>query len=263
MYVLALKVLAPNDVVLLRGNHEDPDINGDLKGYGSDSYLHQCRVLWGEGRGDRLFHASNACFATMPLAAVIEDKIFCCHGGIPRRPQGEHDDRVEVLRNPAFPSLPKLILPEGFTDQRALDGQDGPVPVTRHANFHTRCQVYAYDIAWADPSTEEDLIDAAGFGQSTRGCGVPCYGQNAVHSFLEANGFDLIVRGHEAKADGLQVSKQASVVTCFTSSDYCNSGKPGGVVLVRHTRGGDGLMCRLLLRSRPTWQGTAYGIGDG
>eukprot|EP00662_Eupelagonemidae_sp_cell21_P037377 gene37377-38721_t len=229
LYVLALKVLAPNEVVLLRGNHEDPDINGDQGGYGTGSFLWQCVDLWGHDKGQRLFDGANACFGTMPLAACIEGKIFACHGGLPRHDGGGDDDRVAVLRDPAFPSFPRLILPEGYADPDALAQVPGPLPVPAHAPFHVKCQVYAHDLAWADPSTDADLIDDSGFGQSDRGAGVPCYGQRAVHGFLERNGYDLIIRGHEARGDGLQVSKQASVLTVFTSSDYCNSGRPGGV----------------------------------
>lgn len=42
-YVFSLKVLAPDRVVLLRGNHEFGNINGDVELYGATSFLSQVR----------------------------------------------------------------------------------------------------------------------------------------------------------------------------------------------------------------------------
>ena len=39
------------------------------------------------------------------------------------------------------------------------------------------------------------------------------YGQSAIHSFLDSTNLEFIIRGHEEKADGLNVSKQARVLT--------------------------------------------------
>eukprot|EP01065_Artemidia_motanka_P048077 TRINITY_DN7675_c1_g1_i1.p1 TRINITY_DN7675_c1_g1~~TRINITY_DN7675_c1_g1_i1.p1 ORF type:complete len:1003 (+),score=284.62 TRINITY_DN7675_c1_g1_i1:70-3009(+) len=257
-YILALKLLAPHDVVLLRGNHEDPGVNNDVHRYGEGSFLHQCQALWGAGQGKELFDMVNDAFASMPLAAVIDEKIFCSHGGIPRY-SGGHDDRIEVLRSPAFPCLRVVDPPRPYLNELELARRDGPVPVASYETTSNRMLVYAYDLLWADPSEEYETLDEYGFGKSSRDPAgtVVSYGQRAILEFLEHHGFELIIRGHEARDLGLQVSKQASVLTVFTSSDYCGSQTEGGVVLVRRAHNGD-LICRMLRREKPEGRESAF-----
>jgi len=254
-YLIALKLLAPSDVYLIRGNHEDPGINC-VHHMGRDSFEWQCKDLWGESRGSALWNKFNDFFSTMPLAAVLDDKIFCCHGGIPRY-SGGVDDRLDILRRsrsclkqvcPPYDEYPSY-----YTSHERY--HTGPVPLRKDESPENIAMLYAHDLMWADPTDNLTIVDEWGFGQSGRGT---AYGQQAVCQFLENNGLDLIIRGHEAREQGLQVSKQACVLTVFTSSDYCGYGTPGGVVLVRRSHNGEDLICRLILRERPDWQPSAY-----
>mmetsp|Transcript_1228 Transcript_1228/g.4131 ORF Transcript_1228/g.4131 Transcript_1228/m.4131 type:complete len:769 (+) Transcript_1228:313-2619(+) len=85
-YLFALKVLEPTKVWLLRGNHETRDVNGWKDHYEERSFLWQCEYRFGGPKGRRVWDAVNMAFDRLPLAAVIDDDIFCVHGGIPRRP---------------------------------------------------------------------------------------------------------------------------------------------------------------------------------
>ena len=62
----------------MRGNHEDRQINN---GFG---FLEECQRRINEDPEEEgsLFNKVNDVFDWMPLAAVIEDKIICLHGGI-------------------------------------------------------------------------------------------------------------------------------------------------------------------------------------
>lgn len=58
------------------GNHEDREVNA-MYGFKSE-----CVTRFGILDGSDIWERCNAVFDWMPLSAIIEDKIFCVHGGI-------------------------------------------------------------------------------------------------------------------------------------------------------------------------------------
>ena len=69
----AKKLKNPNQFYLLRGNHESRSTN---QMYGLSS---QCTELYGN---IAVWHLLNDIFDCLPLAAILGNKIFCCHGGL-------------------------------------------------------------------------------------------------------------------------------------------------------------------------------------
>jgi len=69
-----LKLLYPNYIYLLRGNHEDLDSN-DIYGLSTE-----CAIYYSA----QTYHSvTTTLWPTLPLCAVIDNKLFCVHGGIP------------------------------------------------------------------------------------------------------------------------------------------------------------------------------------
>ena len=66
-----LKIKEPDKIILLRGNHELRETNR-FEGLFRDL-----------DHDEDLYARINQVFDNMPVAAVISDKIFCVHGGIP------------------------------------------------------------------------------------------------------------------------------------------------------------------------------------
>lgn len=213
-YLFAIKVLAPEKVLLLRGNHEDTLVSGDLGSYGATSFRAQCRKLFGAIVGEDLWRKASRAFAYLPLTANIDKKIFCTHGGLPRF-RGGVDNRLETLSRPDFPAL------ESFFQVPERENQE-----------QLQLRQAATDTCWSDPAEDEGSLDAYGFGPNPRGNGVILFGARAVEQFLDRYGFEYIFRAHQEKSDGLKLSKSARVFTIFSTSAYVGHENGAGVVLV-------------------------------
>jgi len=207
-YLLAMKLMLPHKVFLLRGNHETRDVNGWEEHYGARSYIAQCRERFGEEIGYKIWESTNQTFDRLPLAAVVDQDIFCVHGGIPRPIS---DSSVEGGRIKDILNVSKVA---------------GINPPYEHEDDNY--QQVASDCIWSDPASEEQeqySVDRrTGYGDSLRGGGAICFGHKAVTNFLQQQGFSYIMRAHEAHAEGVAVSKGARVFTVFSTSKDHNQG---------------------------------------
>jgi protein phosphatase len=216
-FLFALKALAPHKVTLLRGNHEDTLVNGDRNLYRDTSYKAQCHAVFGELLGERVWTRTNDVFSHLPLTANIDNRIFCTHGGLPRYAGGP-DHRMENLRKKIPPMRSFFEIPANETPESRAVRQS------------------ATDVCWSDPAEDERRMDRFGFGQNPRGNGVIMFGGTAVDQFLNEYGFEYIFRAHQEKSDGLKISKNARVITIFSTSAYVGHQNGAGVVYVGDNR---------------------------
>jgi serine/threonine-protein phosphatase 2A catalytic subunit len=84
--VMALKVCYPNRIHLLRGNHESKQTT---QVYG---FYDQCMRYYGS---PNVWKYMTDLFDYLPLTIVVEEKIFCVHGGL--SPQLDTLDDIRVL----------------------------------------------------------------------------------------------------------------------------------------------------------------------
>jgi len=70
--MLAFKIKYPNNMFLLRGNHECASIN---RIYG---FYDECKRRY----NIKLWKTFTDCFNCLPVAAIVESTIFCMHGGL-------------------------------------------------------------------------------------------------------------------------------------------------------------------------------------
>ena len=71
--LLALRIEYPNNIFLIRGNHEFSSVNT----YGGFK-----EEILDAGYSEALFDKFNEVFSWLPISAVINDRIFCVHGGL-------------------------------------------------------------------------------------------------------------------------------------------------------------------------------------
>ena len=186
--LLALKVEHPEHVHLIRGNHEAADINALF------GFRLECLERLGEAAGVKAWQRLNELFNWLPLAAVIEGRVLCMHGGIGRSINSI--DQIEAL-------------------QRPLGMEDGGIVLM--------------DLLWSDPTTN-DAVE--GVQPSPRGPGLVTFGPDRVLDFCRNNGLQMIVRAHECVMDGFERFAQGHLITLFSATNYCGTANNAGAILV-------------------------------
>jgi len=86
--LMALKIKYPDQIWLLRGNHECAAIN---RIYG---FYDECKRRYSV----KLWRSFQELFNALPLAAVVESKIFCIHGGL--SPDLTSPDELKRVQRP-------------------------------------------------------------------------------------------------------------------------------------------------------------------
>jgi len=86
--LLAYKVKFPENFFLLRGNHECASIN---RIYG---FYDECKRRY----SIKLWKTFTECFNTLPVSAVVDEKILCMHGGL--SPELKSFDQIRRIMRP-------------------------------------------------------------------------------------------------------------------------------------------------------------------
>ncbi|GAB6030244.1 hypothetical protein CHUAL_005921 [Chamberlinius hualienensis] len=204
-HLLSHKVLTPNNVLLLRGNHEVRNIQKD------HTFYRECLFKLGNQLGEQVWETINQCFDTMPLAAVVDQQVFCVHGGIFSPQYGN-----------------------GFIDviQRI------PVPLS---DPHT-CPV-AWELIWNDPTDEShpltDTTDEGsnqGFYSNLKRKTAKCFSSSALESFLSRNKLSHVIRAHQVKQAGFQLQQHGKLVTVYSSSTFLGRSNEIACVLADNSK---------------------------
>ena len=168
--------------------HQAADINALF------GFRLECIERLGDPHGVWAWTRLNALFNYLPLAALIEDRILCMHGGI-----GRSISRIEQIAEL----------------QRPLKMEDGGLVLM--------------DLLWSDPTTN-DAVE--GVQPSPRGPGLVTFGPDRVIEFCKENELQMIVRAHECVMDGFERFAQGHLITLFSATNYCgtanNAGKERG-----------------------------------
>jgi serine/threonine-protein phosphatase PP1 catalytic subunit len=110
-------------------------------------------------------------FNHLPVAALIEDKILCMHGGI--SPDLDELTKINKIQRPS------------------------EIP-----NSGLLC-----DLLWSDPATGPAAnifgVKTKGWGANDRGTSF-VFSEETVEAFLKKHDLDLIVRGHQVMEDGYE-----------------------------------------------------------
>eukprot|EP01031_Cornospumella_fuschlensis_P025496 gene25496-30781_t len=111
LYLFCLKLQYPNSVYLLRGNHESATIN---RIYG---FYDECRRRFTTG-GVKMWKTFTEAFNYMPVAARVNLRILCMHGGI--SPELEHLQQIAEIPRPSDIPDCGLLCDLTWSDPRSM-----------------------------------------------------------------------------------------------------------------------------------------------
>jgi protein phosphatase len=196
--LMALKIKYPNQIHLIRGNHEDRWINSAF------GFQTECITRLNEDPDNPvIFNTFNDLFDRLPLAAVINDTVLCLHGGIGSSITSLGD--IEKIKRPL-----EVIHEVTNIDQQLV-----------------------VDILWSDPTDSDaetgiqpnTTRDPTGVGNIVK------FGPDRVSEFLKNNNLGLIIRAHECVMDGFERFSNGQLITVFSATDYFGKHKNAGAIL--------------------------------
>ncbi|KAF4697744.1 Serine/threonine-protein phosphatase PP1-gamma catalytic subunit [Perkinsus olseni] len=181
--LLAYKIKYPENFFLLRGNHECASIN---RIYG---FYDECKRRY----NIKLWKTFTDCFNCLPVAAIVDEKIFCMHGGL--SPELNSMDQIK-----------RILRPTDVPDTGNTAG-------------------LLCDLLWSDP--EQDI---SGWGENDRGVSFT-FGADIVQACLRKHDLDLICRAHQVVEDGYEFFAKRQLVTLFSAPNYCGEFDNAGAMM--------------------------------
>jgi serine/threonine-protein phosphatase 2B catalytic subunit len=195
--LFAIKIKHPRRVRMLRGNHECRQMTSFF------NFREECEYKY----NTEVYNAIMDAFDMLPLAATINGKFFCVHGGI----------SPELASVKAINSINRFQEPprEGLM-----------------------C-----DLLWSDPLGDEKQETLSKSKKSqpfieneVRGCSF-FFSFEGATKFLSKNSLLSVIRAHEAQLEGYKMHKTnattgfPSVITIFSAPNYCDVYNNKGAIL--------------------------------
>ena len=195
--ILAYKIRFPENFFCLRGNHECAGIN---RIYG---FYDECKRRYSV----KLWKQFSDVFNCLPAAAVVDDKIFCVHGGL-----SPELSSLEQIANIARPTdIPETGILCDLIWVR-LYYHFGIIHFTGRAFTELEKSSSFFK---SDPDQSIN-----GWAENDRGVSFT-FGGDVVRQFLRKHDLDLIVRAHQVVEDGYEFFAGRELVTIFSAPNYC------------------------------------------
>ncbi|KAH3900736.1 putative serine/threonine-protein kinase PPG1 SCDLUD_003741 [Saccharomycodes ludwigii] len=183
--LIVLKLRYPKRIHLIRGNHESRQI--------TQSYGFYTECLNKYGGDSQVWKIFTDLFDYLILSCIIDNEIFCVHGGL--SPNVQTIDQIRII------------------DRIREIPHDGAMA----------------DLVWSDPEEENNTISTntnntvnqdEHFQVSPRGAGYT-FGKSIVEKFCHLNNMSRIYRAHQLCNEGYQIYFQGLLTTVWSAPNYC------------------------------------------
>ena len=170
--VLALKLAFHDAVHVNRGNHEDVELS---KVYDFERELYD---NYDGNRAKKLLGLADRCFASMPVAIVVNDENLVLHGHLPR----------------TMPPLADLLALPQAGSVASVHYKEKGVSAAKHP------ELLLQDVLWSDPD-HDDVVTNDFSPNYRRGAGV-VIADVALRQYLRSENLSRLIRSHEVTALG-------------------------------------------------------------
>ncbi|MHA1775216.1 MAG: hypothetical protein DRO88_03680 [Promethearchaeia archaeon] len=184
-FILSFWILFPDNVFILRGNHEDSSV---CSRYGFSQHLYE--KAQSREKFESIWKLITNFFSKLPLGLIFQSgnkKGLVFHGGIPFDVANYHPVNLDEI--------------EQYLNCYQLE--------------HFDMDVYSQTILWADPDPQLSEPVAP-----TPRTGRPRFSQQAFSEFMSVNKFDLMIRGHQKFKSGYQLFWNNQLISLFSTSTY-------------------------------------------
>eukprot|EP01029_Cantina_marsupialis_P032348 TRINITY_DN9791_c1_g2_i1.p1 TRINITY_DN9791_c1_g2~~TRINITY_DN9791_c1_g2_i1.p1 ORF type:complete len:748 (-),score=172.83 TRINITY_DN9791_c1_g2_i1:442-2685(-) len=212
--LFAFKLLFPNAVFFNRGNHEDTYLNMAY-GFAKEVFT---KYDDAQNTASMLLDLFGEIFDWLPLAHIVDRKVFIVHGGL-TEPCCSLDHLTRLDR-----SIHKNLAQAETAEEHAAVFDNGVVDQNDELSLEVQRRIIQ-DLLWSDPSQN----DGTSFN-SNRQLGI-FFGPDITHQFLDSNKLDYMIRSHEVKQDGLEITHDGRCITVFSASDYYGVGTNMGAFI--------------------------------
>uniref|UniRef100_A0A8C8SJR0 Serine/threonine-protein phosphatase with EF-hands n=1 Tax=Pelusios castaneus TaxID=367368 RepID=A0A8C8SJR0_9SAUR len=260
--LFAFLLVYPNHLHLNRGNHEDHIMNlryGFTKEITKKYRSHSKKIL----------NLLQDVYSWLPLAAIIDNKVLIVHGGISDATDLDFLNlfKRNKVREPSSSSSygrrykgdlldvgePMWLLHDGVNSSPLLEAQylessvrmPSVPPELTAKEWKQVCEtntellqnktkkptciykwnLFVVDILWSDPKNQNGCTP-----NKFRGGGC-CFGPDVTARLLKRYNLKMLIRSHECKQEGYEISHDGKVITIFSASNYYENGSNRGAYL--------------------------------
>ncbi|NWZ76075.1 PPE1 phosphatase, partial [Poecile atricapillus] len=203
--LFAFLLIYPNDLHLNRGNHEDYIMNlryGFTKEVSKKYKDHWKQILC----------LLRDVFSWLPLATIIDSKVLILHGGISDTTDLDFLNALERNKLKSLMRPPKSVRDRQDQTKKKIS--------TAKTSKHI-----ILDILWSDPRSQNGCTP-----NKCRGGG--CYfGPDVTAKLFERYNLKMLIRSHEFKPEGYEISHDGKVITIFSASNYYEEGSNRGAYI--------------------------------
>ena len=203
LLLFALKVKYPDFIYLIRGHHEDKNIN---KKYGLGD---ECQERLSDDINNPLsiFSNINKAFDILPFGVLVDNNILLIHGGI-----GSSINTLDDIENIKR-------------------------PISVEHNVTNTSQLNIIDLLWSEYSDDIDNIEVNNERDKNKNGFIVKYGKERLNKFLDDNKINLLITAHQFVKEGFTTFNNDKLLTVFSATNYMDKYQNiGGMITIAKKR---------------------------